>query len=162
MFEKVHFHEWELIVDKQSTINAYAEVEYGGSRSCSCGDCMEYTRRIDSIFPGNVKLLFESLGIDYHKDAEVIHIISDNNHNYCSGWFHFIGEFKGKSCAVPMTDTGYTLQLTDIADNFKIGFHVGDSFALFKSPYPLVQLEFSTLIPHWSEHSAQTPPRPRL
>ncbi len=156
MFETVHFHDWELIVDVQTTVNAYAEVEYGGSSSCSCEDCKEYIRRIDSIFPDNVKQLFESLGIDYHKDAEVTHIISDNNDNYCSGWFHFIGEFKGESCAVAVTDTGYSLQLTEVADNFKIGFHVGNSLALFKTTYPLVQVEFSTVISHWSEHPAQT------
>lgn len=156
MFETVHFQDWELIVDKQGTINAYANVRYGGSRSCSCGDCMEYTRRIESIFPGNVKLLFESLGIDYHKDAEVTHIISDNNDNYCSGWFHFIGKFKGESCAVPVNGRGYNLFMTHVADNFEIGFHISDSLALFKTTYPLVQVEFSTLIPHWPEHPAQT------
>lgn len=156
MFETVHFHEWELIVDKQSTINAYAEVEYGGSRSCSCGDCAEYTRRIDSIFPGNVKQLFESLGIDYRKDAEVTHIISDDNDNYCSGWFHFIGEFKGKSCAMPMRDKAHSLLLTEVSENFNIGFHKSGSLALFQTTYPLVQVEFSTVISRWSEHSAQT------
>ncbi len=158
MFESVHFLNWELIVDKQATYNAYANVQHGGSHSCSCEDCKEYIKRIDSIFPDNVKKLLSKLGIDYHKDAEVTHIISDNNENYCHGWFHFIGEFKGASCALPVENSGYNLQLTDVANNFKIGFHISDSLALFKSTYPLVQVEFSTLIHHWSEH----PPRPRL
>lgn len=147
MLQQVHFKDWILMVDKEATANAYSAVALGGSQTCICDDCKKYSKNVETIIPDNIKHLFAELGIDHQKDAEVTHILLDNGDNICSGWFHFIGNFEGPSCAMPASDTGYTLQLTEVANNFNIGFHYSDWLTLFKTNNPLVQVEFSTQIP---------------
>jgi len=46
---------------------------FGGSDICGCNYCKNFSDNKDNIYPDEIKLLFEDLGIDYKKECEVWH-----------------------------------------------------------------------------------------
>ncbi|MBK8153868.1 MAG: hypothetical protein IPK61_13050 [Saprospiraceae bacterium] len=139
----IKFREWELIVDRELTKQTYQKVEIGGAESCECNDCKNFVHNRETIFPDEIKILFDNLGIDFKKDSEICHYCrqKDGLHFY-GGWFHYKGQFKGKDCTLPKGNNGYSLDLTPINDKFSIGFHYDSSLTYFDNKENLVQIEF--------------------
>lgn len=106
-------------------------------------------------FPEEIKSLFENLGIDYHKESECLSNFdvseSSNFDEYVNklhgygGWFHFAGNIlSGREC---LDKNSNTYEVTQIAENFSIGFRKSKDLNFFESNIPLVQVEFEAKIP---------------
>lgn len=148
MTTTISYKDWNLIVDREATKIAYDNCETGSAEGCDCNDCKNFADNKDKIYPEEIKGLFDKLGIDYRKEAEVSHYCrqADGLHYY-GGWFHFNGQFKGKDCTVPLPSGGHTLELTPVTENFSIGFRVDNSLTIFAEKEGLVQIEFESKIP---------------
>lgn len=99
-----------------------------------------------------MRQLFETLGTDYQKAAEVsqTHRSESGLHHY-GGWFHCVGEIKSGADAwqqVGKDPNSFSGHLEPVTDRFSIGFT--SRLALVHQPFqgkPLVQLEFATQVP---------------
>lgn len=94
-----------------------------------------------------LNISLKKIGIDFKKEAEIwcIPNIEDGTSLY-SGFFHFKGNFEGKNCRTQQTETGYSLDLVNITENFSIGFHLDNSLSFFDDKYQTVQIEFEVKI----------------
>lgn len=146
----VTFRDWEFEVDRELTQQTYESVSIGGADGCGCSDCENYAAYRDNVFSEEVKQLFNDLGIDYRKEVEITswYILPDGL-RCIGGWFHFKGRLiSGKNCKIPLPgNSGYSLHLTKIADNFEIGFTEENILTYFSDKTGLVQVEFITYIP---------------
>jgi hypothetical protein len=89
--------------------------------------------------------LFEELGIDHRKPAEVSHYyrVKDDEHFY-SGFFHF----KGKPIDErELCDENGRVPMRKVTDAFSIGFSVQDNLTFFDNKENLVQVEFTAIVP---------------
>ncbi|TFF36907.1 hypothetical protein [Mucilaginibacter psychrotolerans] len=148
--EKVTFKDWVFEVDRSLNEAHYAMFVSDGAATCGCGNCENYLAYRDQIFPDEVKKLFDNLGIDYKKDAEIMtnYKTSDGLYNIM-GWFHFKGLIlRGKNCAIPLPGgNGYSIELSRFSDNFSIGFSNRDNLSYFENNDDLIELTFETNIP---------------
>ena len=140
---------WEFAVDRQLTEETYQGVLNGGADACGCDNCKNYVASRESIFPNEVKALFQSLGMDYRKEVEIAsYDVSPEGFDDIAGWFHFKGQLlTGQDCHVPTPGGGYTFRLEAIEGNFSIGFSPGNDLTFFEVKAGLVQVEFETTIP---------------
>ena len=143
------FLDWEFLVDKESTLIGYEKVKEGGSSSCRCAMCENFNCYRTYVWPIPIKSLFADLGIDYTKDAEAAHYARlDNGLHQYGGWFHFVGKIIEKAVTTLTIEKPIDHTLTDITDNFSIGFHKGSARTLFdENILDLVQVEFVVNIP---------------
>ncbi len=146
---KIVFKDWKFEVDKNLTEYNYENLKFGGADSCDCKDCKNYVQYRENIFPEEVKLLFNSLGIDYKKDVEILSYESlPNDLHHVGGWFVFIGKMlSGNDCSKCLPSGGSTLDLFELTSNFSIGFTNKISYSYFEKNLDLVQVEFQTNIP---------------
>src|SRR4051812_35650631 len=88
----VEFKKWKLACNVEATREAYAKIDRGGPEECGCNTCKNFAAARQHAYPQEVRLLFEQLGIDLNKEAEVYHNckLETGLHDY-GGWFHFIG-----------------------------------------------------------------------
>lgn len=152
------YRDWEFEVDSQLTKETYDKVIGSGADGCECIDCKNYIAYRDSVFPEEIKTLFEDLGIDYRKEVEITSFETlPNGLHHIGGWFHFKGKvLKGKNYRVPLPSGGYTIDLTSIVENFSIGFAEGTDLTYFSNKNGLVQVEFMTFIPWVIDKSLET------
>lgn len=152
---KVKFRDWEFEVDSELTRKTYAKVIGAFSEGCDCKYCLNYQPQKDEIFPEEIESLFENLGIDYHKESECLNYFDasefSNTDEYINrlhgygGWFHFAGNILlGKEC---LNRNSNTYQLTQITENFSIGFRKDKALNFFEDDIPLIQVEFEAKIP---------------
>ena len=78
--------------DRDATILAYGRTERGGADTCNCAGCRNFRLARAESFPTEFLALFDKLGIDPRKDAEVYHNarVAPGRHDY-GGWYHFVG-----------------------------------------------------------------------
>lgn len=90
--ESVVIDRWRLRIDLEATRAAYRAMTLPGPESCGCLPCQNFVAARDRAYPAPARQLFERLGIDWHKEAEVCHItrLGPGVHLY-NGWFHFVG-----------------------------------------------------------------------
>ena len=146
----VRYKDWEFEVDIPLTRQAYSNFPFGGADRCSCVDCKNYVANRETVFPTETFQFFNELGIDYRKEVEIWSIPRlENGLHQISGWFHFKGQIiSGKDYRIPFTDgNGYSMDLTSITENFKIGFATGNSLTFFDDKEDLIQIEFMAKIP---------------
>lgn len=135
---------WLLKCDREATRAAYALIPSGGAKECGCIYCRNYVLARDTIFQGSVRSLFEQLGIDCTKDAEVCEYGRDaGGKRLYDGWFHFIGEIirtpPGSSESASHT---YTLSADPSLEISSLR-RSDLAHPLFQGR-PLVQIEFTT------------------
>ncbi|MFK7900067.1 MAG: hypothetical protein AB8B61_04850 [Cyclobacteriaceae bacterium] len=142
------YKDWSFEVDKELTHNEYSRIDNPSAESCGCGNCLNYIAFRKKVFPDEIGDLFEKLGIDQNKEIEISHMAKLENglHYYC-GWFHFVGNFNGKDCSIPLPNGGFTLNFHHITDSFGIGFTKAKTMSVFKTDQDLVQVEFDCKIP---------------
>lgn len=89
------FGEWEYNCERNATVAAYEKAECGGTESCTCIGCRNFSLARNSVFPPEFVSLLESLGIDPAKDSETFHNVrlGPGKHAY-GGWFHFVGTLQ--------------------------------------------------------------------
>ena len=110
----INYREWKLHVDREATMNAYANIaETYADKQCTCTPCQNFRQVGRGVFPTEVMELFESLGVDWRFPAEVYHIIrlSAGRHSY-GGWFHFVGSFEGEDSKVLVHSKRKRLEFT--------------------------------------------------
>lgn len=155
----VKFRDWVFEVDQQLTKQAYQKVSGSSADTCVCDDCKNYVVCRDNVFPAEIKRLFNDLGIDYNKEAEITAWEKlPNGLHHIGGWFHFKGKvLKGEDYRVPLTDgNGFTFNLTKLDDNFSIGFGPGSDLSIFDDRESLIQVEFDTNIPWVIDNKLET------
>lgn len=144
---RIIYREWELVVDKALTKQAYDTVIMGSSEGCTCAACKNFIDNRNRLYPDEIKQLFHNLGIDYKKESEITHYCRlENGLHYYGGWFHFKGRFIGKACTVP-AGSGHTFVFSAINEHFGIGFCEANHLSFFDDRENLVQVEFDVKIP---------------
>lgn len=157
----IKYRNWEFEVNLELTKRTYANILVSGADTCACSDCKNYVAYRDKVFPEEILNLFTALGIDYRKEVEItIWEARPKGLYHIGGWFHFSGKIlSGKNCRVPNdVGEGYTLELTNIYDNFSIGFTEGNDLTYFNEKAGLIQIEFATDIP-WIVNSSLEGPQ---
>ncbi|UUC44558.1 hypothetical protein [Flavobacterium cerinum] len=148
--ETVKYKDWEFEVDRELTIKTYKNVTISGAESCICDDCKNYILYRDTVFPEEIKQLFNDLGIDLKKEVEIVSYETlPNGFQRIGGWFHFKGKLlNGNNCYIPIPDGyGFTIYMTKVVDDFSIGFTKANALTFFEKTEDLVQVEFLTSIP---------------
>ena len=146
----IRFKHWTLQCDSGITREAYKQIEHGGSEDCGCNTCKNFVAARRYVYPQDVRVLFEQLGIDINKEAEVYHTckLDSGLHDY-GGWFHFAGSIEeGTDSKRQIGETSFAIDLEPTNDQFAIGFTahsalVPESFG----DEPVVQIEFEAKIP---------------
>jgi hypothetical protein len=146
----VRFGRWTLQCDHVVTGRAYEQVLKGAPERCGCDPCKNFVAQRQSIYPAAVTSLFDQLGIDPSREAEIYHNarMPSGLHLY-GGWFHFVGSIeKGGDAFVPVAPNAGSFALEPVGEHFKLGFsaHIGLAPPSFAGR-PLVQVEFSAEIP---------------
>jgi hypothetical protein len=129
---------WQIVHDKEATKAAYARISKGGAEECGCRGCVNYVAARDRVFCQEVLHVFDAVGIDYRKDAEVYHLnrVSPEWHHY-GGWFHLIGEVKSSYDRYHEVCKGFSWEFRNHRDLANEAF--GDM--------PLIQVEVDIIVP---------------
>ncbi len=145
---KVSYKDWNFEVDKTITQNTYKNIKRASAEESETLDGLNFAKQRDDIYPEEIKQLFEKLGIDYKKEAEVSHFAAvENGMHLYSGWFHFKGNFTGPDYLELMTEDDKKFNLIEITKNFSLGFRKESFLTSFEDRKNLVQVEFECLIP---------------
>lgn len=134
---KFELHDWVLTCDVEATRRIYSQISEGGANECVCDYCKNYSRLRSRVFPENARVFLARLGVDWRREAEVVHYnIEDSGLHFYGGWFHFIGNIAVK---------GTQFQVTG---NFSLDFgeQYAPMFAQFKNK-PTVRIDFYTYLP---------------
>ncbi len=67
---KVKFRDWEFEVDFELTQKVFKNELVGASENCDCGNCQNFSEQKVNIYPKEIRVLFEYLGIDFEKESE--------------------------------------------------------------------------------------------
>ncbi len=145
----VKFQDWTFEVDRPLTEQTYKAFSGSGAENCGCYNCKNYVAYRNEAFPKEVINLFNDLGIDYKKEAEIFSYDTlPNGLHHMSGWFHFKGRIlKGKNYRDSLPSGGQTFELTQLTDKFLIGFTAESDLTFFEDDTGLVQLQFEIYIP---------------
>jgi len=86
---------WIVRYDQEETARRYALAEKGGPDECGCEYCRNFVAARENVYPDEARRIFNILGIDCHKEAEVArtHRVRFGWHSYI-GWLHFIGSIE--------------------------------------------------------------------
>lgn len=154
----VKYRDLTLDVDKTLTENTYKNFTGNTAETCTCNNCKNYIAYRNEVFPGEIVNLFNDLGIDYRKEAEIFwHGILPDGLHQMSGWFHFKGQILiGKDYRVPLSSGGHTFELAQITVRFFIGFGAGNDLTFFEDDAGLVQVQFDVHIPWVIDRSLES------
>lgn len=142
-----------LDINAEETRNYYTSERYI-SEGCDCDGCQNYELAADQI-TFEVSKLFEELGVDIKKPAEVYVNYSESNILCYGGFYHICGKIiKGESPWVITEKTEDTMtshlvekNMIDIANNYKIAFQEECSLINKNFPRPCIQMEILAYIP---------------
>lgn len=134
---QIRYRDWVLDCDVEATRAGYQTISQGGAESCNCAGCRNFLAQRDAAYPPEVLNLFNELGVNYKRDAEIYHTarLEPDVHLY-GGWFHFVGN-------IVTQPTGPTT-----LNNFTIDFIPNNALAIkaFENQ-PLVQIEITVKLP---------------
>ena len=146
--EEVQYRKWKFNVDIEATREVYSKIERGSAEECGCQKCLNFVASRKKIYPEEVLILFDRLGVDLKKEVEVCHDgVSENGLHFYSGWFHFVGYLENPTPKIMVTEYAntlvYVLDLEEVSQEFRIGFT--ENGGLYWKEFegkPLVQIEF--------------------
>ncbi len=141
---------WLIECDPDATRCCYAKIPWGAD--CDCAPCRNLDALGPAAFPANALVIFEELGIDLHKPAEVYHAarLANGLHHY-AGWYHCVGQIlSGSDAWQPEASSPelHRLHAEPLSDHFSIGCTsrlrlVPEAFAACS----VVQIEFTAELP---------------
>jgi hypothetical protein len=134
---EITYRDWKFECDVKATRRAYETISAGGVETCECSECKNFLAQRDSVFPAEIMTLFDSLAVNYKRDAEIYHIARQHLgfHRY-GGWFHFVGNILKEPIGPAHLD------------HFTVDFVPDRSLAAKAfEDYPLVQIEITAEIP---------------
>jgi hypothetical protein len=149
LMEEMQYRQWKFNVDVEATREAYRKIERGSAEECGCQKCLNFVASRKKIYPEEVLILYDRLGVDFRKEVEVYHDgVSETGLHFYSGWFHFVGHLESPSSKVLLAEYSdaqvYNLELEEVGQQFRIGFteNGGLCWKEFEEQ-PLVQIEFA-------------------
>lgn len=142
--EKITFKDWVFLTDKTYNENIYQNHNF---EHCECLYCENFEAYKENIFPREVLDLFDKLGVDYRKYAEIMYIFDENGQYHYYGWYHFRGEFHGVDAKIKIDDDSFQIETISITNECSLGFHYDNSQSFFPSEDTLVQVAFDVQIP---------------
>jgi len=141
---------WVVSPDIDATRSAYLQIEPGVG--CDCEPCLNFEKHGRNAFPEEIHRVFESLGIDYKKPAEIFHNGRlETGLHYYGGWYHFVGTLEiGEDSHQPIDDSGrsFSIETEPLSETGGIGFSktadlVNEAF----SGQTVTQVEISVQLP---------------
>jgi len=141
---------WVIEHDLDMTRRCYAQLPWGND--CDCSPCRNLDALGSDAFPPDVRQVFNELGIDIHKPAEVYHCgrLKNGLHFY-GGWYHCVGHILSGPEAwqpEPAPSTLQRLHATPFSEHFSIGCSPQREVApAVFADLPLVQVHFSAELP---------------
>jgi hypothetical protein len=157
MMRTLSFARWGLSSDMESTKGRYTGLTTGAPEQCGCEPCRNFAAQRAEVYPAAALQLFESLGIEANREAEIYHMarLKSGKHLY-GGWFHFVGSIlDGQDAAVQVSENLWRPALEEISDGFSLGFT--SKLALVPKSFDglqVVQLEFNAQLP-WTLESME-------
>jgi hypothetical protein len=151
--EQLQYREWKLNVDIEATREVYSNIERGSAEECGCQKCLNFVASRKKMYPEEVLILFDRLGVDFRKEVEVYDDgISETGLHFYSGWFHCVGYLESPSSQVMLAEYSdtlvYELELEEVGQQFRIGFTENGGFYWTEfEGKPLVQIEFFGEVP---------------
>ena len=136
--------------DHDATRAAYAAIPVGGPEECGCIHCLNFATQRSKVYPAIVLGLFEKLGIQSNREAEIYHMARlETGKHFYGGWFHFVGSIlSGADAAKQIAENSWQPDLESQSEFFSLGFSARAD--LVRDPFkglPLVQFEFTAKIP---------------
>jgi len=148
--KSLEYGRWVISSDVDATKMAYQGLASGSPEVCGCEPCLNFAAQRNEIYPPATLALFESLGIQSNREAEIYHMgrVESGRHLY-GGWFHLVGSIiSGSDAAKQGSENIWQPDLEGQSENFSLGF---TSLAhLVREPFKglnLLQLEFTAHIP---------------
>jgi hypothetical protein len=141
---------WLVSCDVEATRRAYTAVAQGSAEECGCNTCQNFAVQRARVYPATTLALFDSLGIQPDREAEVSHFARlESGLHFYGGWFHFMGSIvSGADAAKQISENRWQSDLENETEDFSLGFT--SMTHLVRKPFegfPLVQLEFNANIP---------------
>ncbi len=146
----VRFARWELECDPEATRAAYAKRPIGAPEECGCQGCRNFAAARHKVYPPEIIILFERLGVTPAREAEICHYGPGPSelHTY-GGWFHMIGRIIGGSKpGQGSPGSGLTFDFEQVNEHFSLGF--SEELALVPEAFngrALTQIEFMAQVP---------------
>jgi hypothetical protein len=136
----MHVGKWVLAVDRRATQAAYRNER--PISACVCDYCQNYFAacRANVAHSPATLALFQSLGIDPEKEAEIYTLFAnpEKTHALYDGFYHFVGR---------LVETGTGPQYAVIDDLFQVAFTERNSLLSPQFSRPAVQMEFRGFVP---------------
>lgn len=145
--------EYILDINVEENKNFYNN-EICVSEGCNCDGCNNYEKAVERVSE-ETKKLFERIGVDIKKPAEVYVNYSEDDILYYGGFYHISGRIiTGESPwkLIQKTEETTTSQLAEnnmisIGENFKVAFQGECALISENFPKPSVQMEISAYLP---------------
>lgn len=145
--------EYILEINVEETKDYYRSERYV-SEGCKCDGCQNYELAVDRVSL-EIRKLFDELGIDIKKPAEVYVNYSENDILCYGGFYHICGKIiEGESPweIISRTEKSMTSHLIEenmicVANNYKIAFQVECSLLSENFPKPYIQMEIVAYLP---------------
>lgn len=139
MIFEIGAYKLDIDVEKNKSFYKNAEKITDG---CSCDGCCNYLMATE-MFPKEVKVFFDKLGIDCKKAAEIITWSSENNAKalFYGGFYHLCGEIlTGDNC---WKDNGEMNEneMYSVVEGYSVGFSRQITLLEKDFPYPVIQME---------------------
>lgn len=71
---RLECYRWVLLCDPEATRQCYAAIPSAGPESCGCLHCRNFVAARGGVYPDRVRDLFQELGIEPIREAEVAHV----------------------------------------------------------------------------------------
>ncbi|MBO3445133.1 hypothetical protein [Clostridium sp. CCUG 7971] len=134
---KLEIGTYILDIDKDVTKNFYKSY-YEITKNCNCASCRNYLLAINN-FPIEIKYLFEKLGIEMDKAAEVyIPYKDDNGLLIYDGFYHISGS---------ILTFQEVFTMINIREDFSVGFRNECNLVPKTFPTPVIEMSFRAKLP---------------
>lgn len=147
----VQIGRWLVRADPAATRAAYDAFTRGDPEACGCAMCRQFAAALDEIYPPAVRSLFERLGINLRRAAELywIDLTPDEDQLLYAGWYHVVGTIEHELPGATQAPEG-----ADRADLEPIAPHLAvrcsTEVGLVPEPFQhldLLQIEFEARLP---------------
>lgn len=140
---------WLIECEPETTRSCYARIPPG--IGCDCTTCRNVEALGPAAFPPGAHYIFEELGIDFHKPAEVYHLTRlENGLQYYGGWYHCVGHIESGPGMQPRERPSSTSDFERAIATEHFTLWCSSRHDLVPEPFrglPLVQVEFTAELP---------------
>ncbi len=148
--ETLNIQHWIVKYDRRETLLAYSQIDIGGPEACGCEPCLNFAAARETIYPKDIREIFDHIGIDYRKESEVFHCNKEDNGLHCyGGEFLFVGSVENTDEAYdPSEVKANVLNFEDNAQNFVWSFSARVAYrqSVFENK-PVALFDFAARVP---------------